>query len=335
MTEPKNLATQESEALSRLATVTVTFNPSLEELEAQLHALPTTSIKVIVDNASLPQLWTEIVTLAGQFKNVHLIRSDTNLGLAAAINRGVNWLATLTTSPEFVLLLDQDSAPQPSSIAALLAAFKHLQSAGYKVGCVGPLLADPDTGLTHGFHQSSRWRWMRAYPPIGSTSPVSCSNLNGSGTLVPIKLFQQLGGLDETLFIDHVDTEWAFRLMAHGYGLWGIPAAVFNHSMGQASVRFWLFGWRIWPIRSPQRHYYLYRNAAILMRRSYIPKVWKAWAVAKLLLTTGVVALTGPSRTQQIKSMWHGIKKGSPKAPFIDPLHRQTNQKKANKHKKA
>jgi len=331
MAESKNLATQESAALLRLATVTVTFNPSQVELEAQLQALPRSSIKIIVDNASLPQRWTEIKALASQFKNVHLIRNDSNLGLAAAINRGVNWLATLTTSPELVLLLDQDSEPQPASIAALLAAFKHLQSAGHKVGCVGPLLADPDTGLTHGFHQSSRWRWRRAYPPIGSTSPVPCSNLNGSGTLVPIKLFQQLGGLDETLFIDHIDTEWAFRVMAHGYSLWGIPGAVFNHSMGQASVRFWLFGWKVWPVRSPQRHYYLYRNAAILMRRSYIPTVWKVWAVAKLLLTTGVVAMTGPFRIQQIKSMWHGIKKGSQKELLGSPIASPNKSEKRGK----
>jgi|GEM_PF-294081 len=331
MTESKNLAAQESAALSRLATVTVTFNPSQVELEAQLQALPTSSIKIIVDNASLPQRWTEIETLASQFKNVHLIRNDSNLGLAAAINRGVNWLATLTISPELVLLLDQDSEPQPASIAVLLAAFRHLQSTGHKVGCVGPLLADPDTGLTHGFHQSSRWRWRRAYPSAGSTSPVPCSSLNGSGTLVPIKLFQQLGGLDETLFIDHIDTEWAFRVMAHGYGLWGIPGAVFNHSMGQASVRFWLFGWRVWPVRSPQRHYYLYRNAAILMRRSYIPTIWKTWAVAKLLLTTGVVVITGPSRTQQIKSMWHGIKTGSQKAPLYKPTASPNTSEKRGK----
>jgi len=335
MSGPKNQATQEPAGLSRLATVTVTFNPSQLELEAQLQALPTSSIKIIVDNASQPQHWTEIETLASQFKNVHLIRNDTNLGLAAAINRGVNWLATLTTSPELVLLLDQDSVPQPASVATLLAAFKHLQSEGHKVGCVGPLLTDPNTGLTHGFHQSSRWRWSRAYPQIDSTSPVPCSNLNGSGTLVPIELFQQLGGLDETLFIDHVDTEWAFRVMAYGYGLWGIPGAVFNHSMGQASIRFWLFGWRVWPVRSPSRHYYLYRNATILMRRSYIPTVWKAWAVAKLLLTTGVVAMTGPSRIQQIKGMWHGIKKGSQKAPLYRPIASPNKSEKRQKHKKA
>ena len=297
-------------ASMQLATVTVTFNPSLSELKAQLNALPQASVKVIVDNASNPELWSEIQELSSQFQNVHLVRSEENLGLAAAINRGVDWLDTLTPPPEFVLLLDQDSEPLPGSIQALIATFKQLHEAGLKVGCVGPMLADPDTGLTHGFHQSTPWRWTRAYPAMGSSVPIPCANLNGSGTLTPLFLFKHLGGLDEKLFIDHVDTEWSFRVMAHGYGLWGVPSAVFKHSMGQASMRFWLFGWRVWPIRSPQRHYYLFRNSTILMKRSYVPWVWKAWCIIKLILTIIVVTFTGPARFKQIKNIYLGMKKG-------------------------
>lgn len=310
--EPSQLKTGDIAVVAptTLATITVTFNPPITDLRAQLRALPTPSIKVIVDNASEPQRWVQVQALANQFHNLYLIRSDTNLGLAAAINRGAQWLAALASPPQYLLLLDQDSEPQPGSTAALLSAFEQLRAAGNKVGCVGPLLADLDTGLTHGFHQSTRWCWTRTYPLAGTTTPVLCANLNGSGTLVPLALFQQLDGLDEALFIDHVDTEWAFRVMAHGYSLWGIPGAVFKHSMGQASVRFWLLGWRVWPVRSPLRHYYLYRNAALLMKRPYVPLVWKAWAVAKLLLTAVVMVITGPSRWPQIKNMWRGLRQG-------------------------
>ncbi|UUD65611.1 glycosyltransferase [Pseudomonas seleniipraecipitans] len=307
MTAPIKPVIQEP---ATLATVTVTFNPSQPELFAQLNALPTCSIKVIVDNASQPQYLAEIESLAHHFPNVFLIRSEVNLGLAAAVNRGAQWLTILESKPEFLLLLDQDSEPRLGSIEALVLGFKSLQAAGNKVGCVGPLLEDPDTDLTHGFHQSTRLRWTRTYPQPGSLSPVRCANLNGSGTLLPLALFEQLRGLDESLFIDHVDTEWSFRVMAHGYELWGIPKAIFKHSMGQKSTRFWLFGWRVWPVRSPQRHYYLYRNAITLMKRSYIPTVWKTWAFAKLLLTASVTAIMGPLRGQQLAHMCKGIKKG-------------------------
>lgn len=293
-----------------LSTVTVTFNPDVALLEAQLRALPDACAKIIVDNASQPSVIDEVQLLADRTPNARVLRNDSNLGLAAAINRGVQMVSGLEPAPEFVLLLDQDSEPRPGSIETLLATFLILEKEGRKVGCVGPLLLDPQTSLTHGFHQCTRWRWKRIYPDPGSMQPIKCANLNGSGTLMRRPLFATLGGLDESLFIDHVDTEWAFRVQNIGYGLWGVPSAVFLHRMGEASIRYWLFGWRVWPSRSPQRHYYLFRNAAILMGRPYVPCIWKVWAVVKLLITASIMLGTSSSRSQHISSMWRGVKHG-------------------------
>lgn len=297
-------------AIANLATITVTFNPSMEELQTQLSSLPPSSTKILVDNASPLDKYEKITILCSQFQNAHVIRNETNQGLAAAINHGVSQAIKLTPDLKFILLLDQDSEPHPGSIEILLAAFFKLQAMGVRVGCVGPSLVDSKTGLSHGFHKISHGRWTRAYPPTNVTTPVPCDNINGSGTLMPATLFLQLGGLDSALFIDHVDTEWSFRVIAHGYSLWGIPDSVFDHSMGQTSVRFWFFGWRVWPVRSPQRHYYLYRNATILLKRGYIPLVWKFWALVKLFLTSIVMAVTGPNRRKQIINMSRGILAG-------------------------
>jgi len=293
----------------KLASITVTFNPELSVLEAQLRALPEGSLKIIFDNASRPELFKKIDALTQQIKNLLVHRSDVNVGLAGGINGGASLASEAHPGPEFVLLLDQDSEPQPGSIQALLSGFREIESGGKKPGCVGPLLFDPGTGLTHGFHQCSRWRWKRVCPPPGS-KPVRCANLNGSGTLVRLRTFLELGGLDEPLFIDHVDTEWAFRVQHAGYSLWGIPSAVFTHRMGNESVRFWFFGWRLWPSRSPQRHFFLFRNAAILMRRSYVPKVWKVWAVLKLILTALVYGLANGQRFAQLSHMKEGVREG-------------------------
>ena len=293
-----------------LSTITVSFNPDIRLLENQLRALPTACIKFIVDNASRPELISEIETAAGRVANTCLLRNDTNLGLAAAVNRGVKAASELPVSPHFVLLLDQDSEPQSGSIETMIEAFQALEAAGHNVGCVGPQLQDPDTGLTHGFHQCTRWRWKRVYPSPRSTTSVACASLNGSGTLVRVALFLQLGGLDSALFIDHVDTEWSFRILSAGYTLWGIPNAIFNHRMGQTSARFWWFGWHLWPSRSPQRHYYLFRNAIMLMRRRYVPRVWKLWVVAKLIITCILTVIIGPLRCQQAKQMGSGVRNG-------------------------
>ncbi len=291
-----------------VATVTVTFNPDMGLLRAQLDALPRASLKLVVDNASQAEVLQGIQVVVSQTPNARLLRNDENLGLAAAVNRGVLAVRDAASTARFVLLLDQDSEPAPGSVAALVSGFGALQARGERVGCVGPTLLDVATGLSHGFHQCTRSRWRRVYPATGATAPVPCANLNGSGTLVPIDLFRELGGLEDDLFIDHVDTEWAFRVQARGYRLFGIPQAVFHHRMGDSSSRIWLFGWRVWPMRSPRRHYFLYRNAVILMRRPYVPQVWKVWAVAKLAMTACMTLATGPQRIAQLHSMASGVR---------------------------
>ncbi|OZB58608.1 MAG: glycosyl transferase family 2 [Thiomonas sp. 13-66-29] len=300
-----------------VATITVTFNSDIGLLRTQLEALPRESLKLAVDNASQPETLRGIQALVSQTPNAQLLRNDENLGLAAAVNRGVRAVRDAAPTARFVLLLDQDSEPALGSVAALVAGFDALQARGERVGCVGPMLLDVATGLPHGFHQCTSWRWKRVYPASGATAPVPCANINGSGTLVPIDLFLELGGLEDSLFIDHVDTEWAFRMQAHGYQLFGIPQAVFRHRMGDASHRIWLFGWRVWPVRSPRRHYFLYRNAVVLMRRPYVPQVWKVWAVAKLVMTTCVTLATGPKRLAQMRSMASGVR--AARATTVEP----------------
>lgn len=298
------------QSLGALAFVTVTFNPSIELLKRQLDELPRVSRKLIVDNSSDVAVWKEIESIKSSYENLDVLLNRSNLGLAAAINKGAERLAAEALAPEFIMLLDQDSVPRPKSIEILLESFVLARAEGKRVGSVGPMLLDPETGLTHGFHQMGRFGWRRLFPAMDFPHPVSCANLNGSGTLVELLLFRELGGLDESLFIDHVDTEWSFRVLANGFELLGVPRAVFLHNMGESSKRLWIFGWRIWPLRSPKRHYFLYRNAIKLMRRPYVPVVWKIWAAVKLFLTSVITLLIGPSRWRQLRSMIHGLIEG-------------------------
>lgn len=297
-----------------LATVTVTYHPDAGLLSSQLSALPADARKVVVDNGTPEHEWIMTAHRLESVAGVEVLRLGRNLGLAAALNKGIAHLEKTGEEP-FVLLLDQDSEPDHGAAETMTEAFRALEAGGRRVGAIGPALLDPSTGLQHGFHVQTALRWKRIYPAEGA-APVRCTSLNGSGTLMRIETWRKLGGLDESLFIDHVDTEWSFRLLAAGYGLWGIPSAKFVHRMGDASIRFWAFGWRLWPSRSPQRHYYLFRNAVSLIRRGYVPRVWKTWAVIKLGLTFGVQSLYDPARFRQWACMWRGIKDGFGLKPY-------------------
>lgn len=292
-----------------LAIITVTYHPDLELLKSQLESLPEDALKIVVDNASPALVRDAVRDLCASGARCLFIANDTNRGLPAAINQGVRRAREALPDCLYLLFLDQDTEPGKSGVASLLQWHESLDAAGANPGCIGPRMVDADTGLDHGFHQIAGWRWVRRYPPPDS-APVECANLNCSGTLLRADLFARLGGLDEDFFVDHLDTEWAFRVLAAGYKLYGIPALGFRHRMGRKTWRVWLGGWRVWPYRMPQRHYLLFRNSVWLMRRDYVPVVWKFWVVPKLSLTMMVHALMDKRRFAQLRSMASGIAAG-------------------------
>jgi len=292
-----------------IAVVTVTYNPDPKILERQLSQLPSAALKIIVDNASRSELRIETQRVAAAYAAIYL-QNSSNTGLPAALNQGARHAGKIRPACRFLLLLDQDTEPGAGCVERLVASYDRIATAFGKACCIGPRLVDVSTGLDHGFHQIRGWRWSRKFPSSDSQIPVPLANINGSGTLIPLKIFNELNGLEDDLFIDLVDAEWSFRVLAAGYGLYGVPDITFRHRMGERGLRFWLLHWRVWPERSPQRNYYLFRNAVWLMRRSYVPGVWKVWAVVKLAITVLVYLAVDSKRDEHMRYMWKGLREG-------------------------
>lgn len=305
MTSPEGAS--KNSPLRKLAIIVVTYHPELVLLAGQIARLPEQALVIVVDNASSADSQDAIRSLLASRDRGKILQMSENIGLAAALNRGV--AAASASGAQWALLLDQDSEPTPGAVETLLQAAIQLRATEKYIGAVGPRLYDPDSGSEHGFHVLRNGFWCREFP-AGDSPPLRLNSLNGSGTLLAIEDFEKLGGLDESLFIDHVDTEWSFRMLAAGFTLYGIPQARFQHCMGESTQRVWFFGWRVWPHRSPERHYYLFRNAVRLMRRNYIPVAWKVWACVKLGLTAVIQGTVDNSRWKQWRLMVKGIREG-------------------------
>jgi len=294
-------------ACEDLVCITVTYHPDPTVLVAQLRALPEGSTKLLVDNGTPEPHWVETLRACEGIDGLQILRMGANQGLAAAVNAGARH-ALSQSRWSHVLLLDQDSEPAPKAVERLLQAHAQLALEQGTPVAVGPALRDPVTGLLHGFHRLEGWRYRRV-PPAGYLR-IPCDTLNGSGTVTRLGDFVASGGLDETMFIDHLDTEWSFRVRAVGWRLFGVSEAEFTHRMGDSSRRIWLGGWRVWPLRSPLRHRLLFRNAAWLIRRPYVPVAWKVWAIPKLLMTAILFAALGPQRWRQLAAMAGGCLDG-------------------------
>ncbi|RMD68156.1 MAG: glycosyltransferase, partial [Gammaproteobacteria bacterium] len=153
--------------------------------------------------------------------------------MAAAQNVGIRWCKR--QGCRYVLFLDQDSIPHPSMVKGLLQALNRLVAQGQRIAAVGPRYRDPRTGATSRF---IRFGWGRTRPvPCGDIVPVDF--LIASGMLVPMSTLEAVGGMDEGLAIDHVDTEWLLRARALGYRPYGVCAAWMEHQLGEGGTR-WL-----------------------------------------------------------------------------------------------
>lgn len=283
--------------------ITVTYRPDFDLLGAQQTALRGVR-SIVVDNGSGDAAVEALRALIAISLNAELVVLPRNVGLAAGLNAGID--AARRKGATSVLLLDQDSTFGADLPASLLDALNEAQATSGRLACVGPALIDVATGMPHGFHYiADGWRWAQSSPSATSHAPFPVDNLNGSGTIMSMKLVDTVGRLDDGLFIDHIDTDWAFRVKAAGYALYGIPWVHMDHRMGERGWRLWLLGWRVWPERSPRRHYYLFRNTIVLMRRPYVPTVWKAWALMKLWLTAFMAGFD-PRRAEHWRMMRRG-----------------------------
>ena len=291
----------------RTCAVIVTFEPKVEGLLKTLAALADqVEGIVIVDNGSTH---LEAERLPEMRRSLVVKKLATNKGIGAAQNEGMAMARLL--GYDYILLLDQDSVPQNGMVGSLRGTLERLREKGYKVACVGPRVCLPESGNLSNF---STLGWLsRRYSVCGdSSTSIECDMLNSSGSLVPLEVIEEIGGMEEDFFIDRVDMEWCLRARARGYRIFGACGAVLEHHLGESTQRVWAGRWRMLPRHKPFRYYYIFRNTILLSRRNYAPLKWvlfNARWLAALFLLYGVFARDRRGELgMMVKGMLHGIR---------------------------
>lgn len=185
-----------------------------------------------------------------------------NIGIAAAQNRAL--AAAQERGATHAILFDHDSSPAPDMVARLRQQMPlnadnrvaicapRIRYALEEIACRWP------QPLCYGF----RLRYAR---DMKQAEPVYLAI--ASGMLIDLMIWQRLGGFDERLFIDLVDTEYCLHARKHGYTVMACPDAELQHALGEVQGRQ-LAGIRMYPTHhSSWRHYMINRNRWILTRR--------------------------------------------------------------------
>lgn len=285
----------------------VSYNPPEEIFKQQLTAVYDDPV-IIVDNGSKEDVINTLNAWVDERPDKrHLITLGKNLGIAAALNKGI--VRAQSLAYQLVLLLDHDSIPSAGLLTQLReTAGKQLQQDTH-FAALGARLVDPRSGKEVGFSsmQTGVWRTHRC---AQQEKLLKCEFLNSSGSLIYIPAWEKIGIFDESFFIDHVETDWYMRARALGYHVYGSCQGVLHHYLGDSIVNFWFFGWRTMPHRSGPRHYTIVRNSLWMYRRHYVPFSWKVNNICKLLFTLVFFSLFDKQRGNQFTCILRGFYDG-------------------------
>lgn len=298
--------------------VVVSYNPHIERLDTLFQQLKAqVAHTVVIDNASNNQSdVVNVVTKAGASdSSLTLLKQLSNNGLGAAHNLGID--VALKGKYSHVLLLDQDSMPSEGMVSKLLAASKNLP-ANEKLSAVGPTYQQDSIEQKAPFIQFGKLKFKRLYCDQDCDQENGCGKsliktdfLISSGCLISTSAIKEIGLMDETLFIDHVDTEWFLRARSKGYVAYGVCDAIMTHKLGEQSHRVKLKRERNVPQHKPFRYYYIFRNSILLYKRRYCSLQWKWNDCQRLLMIFIMYAVFQPPRKQNFymmcKGIWHGL----------------------------
>ncbi|PXV62184.1 rhamnosyltransferase [Dysgonomonas alginatilytica] len=273
--------------------IIVTYNSELNLLIDQFNSIiDQVGGIVYVENGSENQsVITECLAQYSNSFNVHILSNKENMGLGYAQNQGIK--EAFKNEADHILLLDHDSVVEPRFVYNLLEVEQVLLKENIRVGAVAPTAYNPDNNK---LFPVSVWilngLWVKKIVPC-QNQHVFASFIMASGTLVRKEVLDDVGLMDEGLFVDIIDLEWGCRIKSKNYQLVVTPLAKMMHKIGDSRISF--LG-RNMSNHSPIRRYYLSRNCLLSFRYKHIPVGFSIGGFGRTILRFLVVLLKSTER---------------------------------------
>jgi rhamnosyltransferase len=260
---------------------------------------------IVVDNHDLPDDSTSSLAV---HPGVVVLHNGNRHMLAGAYNLALRWIDRQRPVTRQVLFLDEDSEAGP--VSRLLADPQ-----------TGQLLADPHcaavsaayreraTGLRARYLWLTRWRlhWM----PREFDGPRRVSFIINSMSVWSRTALDRIGGFDEGLALDHIDTDACLRARHAGYQVWVHGGHEFMHSIG-ARRSFKIFGREMQAGgHSAERRWLIARNTVRLARRECWREPAFAWlCVMRLGYEAVGVVLAETEKLAKLGALARGASRG-------------------------
>lgn len=274
--------------------VIVTYFPDIKSLENLILGMQSQVENIIICDNSPSNHHIEIK----ENSRIKIYKLDKNTGIANAQNIGFDH--SFNNGAKYVVTMDQDSMPEKDLVEKLINAYNFLTKNNYNPGVLGSIYMDNNVSK---INKANNFYYEKC---IKNTNYSISSFVISSGSLIPKKIYDDIGGMDNKLFIDYVDFEYCWRAKKFGYSTHLIKDAKIFHHHGQGQVKL-LFGLINILIEDPIRSYYSSRNLLLLIRRDYVPKIWIILNLFRLLLKIFTIPLMPGYMSKRYKYILKGI----------------------------
>jgi rhamnosyltransferase len=275
----------------QVCAILVSYHPDAELPRRAVRILEQGSALVIVDNGSGEKTREMLRRIAADAR-VSLVLNSSNLGVASALNLGVERARALGFA--WMLLLDQDSDLHDGMLTSLIEV-RAAYPEPARVAVIGA-----------GFGEETRSAPGAAWQEVESVIT--------SGSLIPLAVHAAIGPFRDEFFIDYVDSEYCFRARAQGYRVLRTAKPLMSHTIG-APTRHDLLGKPKWTTNhSPDRRYYIARNDTVMLREygGYAFGSWALKSLARRLRTCKRIVLYERCKARKIAAVsagwWDGVR---------------------------
>ncbi len=232
-----------------LSIIIVNWNTALFLIRC-LHSIYKTTKKVdfeifVVDNASKDN---SVEMVRNKFPKIKLIANKGNRGFPKANNQAIK-----ISQGEYILLLNPDTIVGEDTIDGCVEYLKKHPN----VGALGVKIYNPDGSID--FHCARNLptpiglflnssRLNKLFPKSKYFSPIllnywdhndsqKIESISGAFMVVPRKVFNAIGLLDEGHFMYHEDTDLCFRIRKIGWDVYYLSSYSIVHFGGQSTVQ--------------------------------------------------------------------------------------------------
>ncbi len=219
----------------RICAVIVSYN-SPEHVMSCIDASARQVDRIIVVDNSFESGTKAAFLKQGYSDKIQFIFNDSNRGLAAALNQGLQY--SLQENYEWTLLLDQDSVPAGDMVSEMLRSYENLEDkTKEKTVMVAPLVFDNNFG--------------KLLPSVVTTNLMNRKITNPdhdcfvhlhitSGSLLKNSALADIGLMNEYYFIDYIDFDYCFRVLNKGHKILLSRNAVLRHSLADCKRKLGL-----------------------------------------------------------------------------------------------